>query len=275
MFKLVEIFIIFYCKGFIWEIAPKFNAMVVFAEHRYYGDSMPYGDKSMKKPYINYLTSEQALADYAYLIKYLKDNVDGASQSPVVAFGGSYGGMLSSWFRMKYPNMVVGSIAASAPIWQTISDCGVFAQINTDTFKRSDPLCPDIIRSSWGIINELKQTAEGLKEIEKTLKLCKPLDLEKVDVLKAWLVDIYGNAAMSNYPYETTFLSPLPANPVKVMCDNITSITSLSDPIQILTGIYRGINVYQNYTGNVECFNIDSDTPDDINMDAWIYQVCV
>lgn len=32
--------------GFMWENAPKFSAMVVFVEHRYYGESMPYGNKS-------------------------------------------------------------------------------------------------------------------------------------------------------------------------------------------------------------------------------------
>ena len=34
--------------GFMWENAPKFNAMVVFMEHRYYGQSMPYGNNSFK-----------------------------------------------------------------------------------------------------------------------------------------------------------------------------------------------------------------------------------
>jgi lysosomal Pro-X carboxypeptidase len=245
--------------------------MIVFAEHRYYGDSMPYGNKSMQQPYISFLTSEQALADYAYLIQYLKGNSTGASDSPVIAFGGSYGGMLSSWFRMKYPNVVTGAIAASAPIWQTISDCDVFAQINTDTFKRANVLCPDIIRASWQIMNTLSKNEDGLKEIQTILKLCKPIN--SVDTLKDWLVDIYGNAAMSDYPYETKFLSPLPANPVSVMCDKITSIKSLSDPMDILIGIYEGINVYNNYTGNVPCFDIDSDTPSDINMGAWVYQV--
>ena len=64
-----------------------------FAEHRYYGTSLPYGNKSFENQYLNYLTSEQALADYAYLIKYIKSSIPDASTSPVIAFGGSYGGI--------------------------------------------------------------------------------------------------------------------------------------------------------------------------------------
>ncbi len=96
--------------GFVWEQAEQLGALVVFAEHRYYGNSMPYGPKSYDKANLNYLTSEQALADYAYLIKYIKSSRPGSEKSAVIAFGGSYGGMLAAWFRMKYPNIVTGAL---------------------------------------------------------------------------------------------------------------------------------------------------------------------
>uniref|UniRef100_A0A183DMM5 Peptidase_S9 domain-containing protein n=1 Tax=Gongylonema pulchrum TaxID=637853 RepID=A0A183DMM5_9BILA len=62
------------------------------------------------------LSAAQALADYAQLIPFLKAdsnelgsfNCPAGTNIPVIAFGGSYGGMLAAWFRMKYPHIVDG-----------------------------------------------------------------------------------------------------------------------------------------------------------------------
>lgn len=63
-------------------------------QHRYYGDSIPYGSREIaykNASTLSYLTAEQALADYAILITELKRNLS-AQACPVVLFGGSYGG---------------------------------------------------------------------------------------------------------------------------------------------------------------------------------------
>lgn len=53
---------------------------------------MPFGKESYESAEtLGYLTSTQALADYAVLIRSLKQNLS-AEASPVVVFGGSYGG---------------------------------------------------------------------------------------------------------------------------------------------------------------------------------------
>ena len=69
-------------------------------------------------------------------------------QGHVVAFGGSYVGILYAWFRMKYPNLITGALAASAPVWQIFTECSKFNQILTRAFKKSDSLCPYLIGSS-------------------------------------------------------------------------------------------------------------------------------
>jgi lysosomal Pro-X carboxypeptidase len=91
----------------MWDNAQLVGAMVIFAEHRYYGDSIPTNASFNENPYL-YLSVEQALADYAYLIEYFHKNATFTEQSPVVTFGGSYGGMLAAWFRQKYPHLTVG-----------------------------------------------------------------------------------------------------------------------------------------------------------------------
>lgn len=133
-------------SGFIWEIAPRFGALVVFAEHRYYGESLPYGDLSLiSLEFLAYLTSAQALADYVMLL----DNLQYESRfpCPVIAFGGSYGGMLAAWMRFKYPSMVHGAIASSAPIWQFdgLVPCNAYNKIVTRVYRD----CSVIIKNSW------------------------------------------------------------------------------------------------------------------------------
>jgi len=72
-----------FTKGFVWELAERFKALVVFAEHRYYGESLPFGNQSFNLKNIHYLTSEQALADFAYIITDLKSKNE-FKLSPVI-----------------------------------------------------------------------------------------------------------------------------------------------------------------------------------------------
>uniref|UniRef100_A0A0R3QF49 Peptidase_S9 domain-containing protein n=1 Tax=Brugia timori TaxID=42155 RepID=A0A0R3QF49_9BILA len=108
----------------MWDLAPEFNAAIIFAEHRFYGKSQPFGNESYATiRNLGYLSSEQALGDFALLIYHLKNKrLLVAQNSSVIAFGGSYGGMLAAWMRIKYPHLVEGSfIIIFFLIYSTIS----------------------------------------------------------------------------------------------------------------------------------------------------------
>jgi lysosomal Pro-X carboxypeptidase len=144
--------------GFLWETAVEFNAMVVFAEHRYYGVSLPFGNATYGDvSNLAWMTSEQALSDYAVLLTYLKGSIAGAANTKVISFGGSYGGMLSAWIRQKFPNIVDGAIAASAPVLQFTGVTGpeVFNTVLTNDFSQAGPDCVPAIRASWGVMSQV------------------------------------------------------------------------------------------------------------------------
>lgn len=261
--------------GFMWDVAEELGALLVFAEHRYYGESLPFGEKSYSNTkYLNYLASEQVLADFAVLIKALKKGLSGAQKSPVIAIGGSYGGMLAAWLRMKYPNAVVGALAASAPIWQFIVPCGEFYRVVTHDFTISGSNCSSSIRSSWAAIDRLSATGEGLQWLSLTFGLCGPLkSTEEVFGFKAWLQETWVNLAMVDYPYEANFLQPLPAWPVKVVCKNLQFNTGVSDKL-LLSGVSEAVRVYYNYTGDAVCLNTSKTATGNLGFLGWFYQSC-
>lgn len=262
-------------QGFMWDIAPEFKAMLIFAEHRYYGTSIPYGQTAFKDPKkMNFLTSEQALADYAVLIKHIKSSIPGSSQSKVIAFGGSYGGMLAAWFRMKYPNVVQGSLAASAPIWtfREDADCDAFDRTVTGTFRKSSSACVDNIKALWKTLNTTASQTGGLAKLSEMFHLCKPLkSADDVTTLKNWIVSALVYLAMVDYPYPSKFLAPLPAWPVKETCRPIS--TPLNGD-NLIIGTAKAMNVFYNYTGSTSCFDIGSGDIPNLGISGWDYQSC-
>ncbi|KAL0276297.1 UNVERIFIED_CONTAM: hypothetical protein PYX00_003896 [Menopon gallinae] len=260
-------------SGFIWEIAPSFKALIVFAEHRYYGASLPFGDKSLSSPEKSgYLTSQQALADYVDLIEYLRSNQTQV-KSPVIAFGGSYGGMLAAYIRMKYPHVVAGAIAASAPIWQFsgMTPCEAFFRITTSDYTAVNQTCSDLIRKSWKTLRNITSQDSGLLWLSKEWKLCKNLTSKDVNDFVEWLGDMYSTLAMANYPYPANFLAELPGHPVKAFCKKLTNGSATGQAL--LKDLFGGISVYFNYTGRAQCLDWKKNTSA-IGEDAWDYQTC-
>ena len=87
--------------GLMWELGEKMGALLVFAEHRCEPDSHPIFKGDSCPRCVSYCTTAQALEDYAAIMSQLRQQH--VQRAPVIVFGGSYGGMLSGWMRMKYP----------------------------------------------------------------------------------------------------------------------------------------------------------------------------
>ncbi|XP_073002945.1 uncharacterized protein [Typha latifolia] len=256
--------------GFMLDIAPKFNALLVFIEHRFYGESMPFGKDSYNSAdTLGYLTSTQALADYAILIRSLKQNLS-AEASPVVVFGGSYGGMLAAWFRLKYPHVAIGALASSAPILQFdyITPWSSFYDGVSQDYKDESSNCFEVIKESWDELIAKGADKKGLLELSKTFRACKPVS--SVYSFRDWLWTAFVYTAMVDYPTQANFLMPLPAYPVKEMCKTIDGFPQGVDTIN---KVFAAASLYYNYSGDKQCFEIENGA-DPHGLHGWDWQAC-
>ena len=74
----------------IYDMAREYNGTLFYTEHRYYGLSHPTKDTSTEN--LRYLSVDQALADIAFFIDYVKKNYPGLENSGVFMLGASYSG---------------------------------------------------------------------------------------------------------------------------------------------------------------------------------------
>ena len=129
---------------------------------------MPFGSEDhafQNSSSLVYLSSKQALADYVRIITDVKKNLS-AENCPAIAVGASYGGsklislnliiirkfcdqtyvflflfflfsVLAAWFRLKYPHIVIGSLASSSPIlyFDDITPQNGYHVVVTNDFK--------------------------------------------------------------------------------------------------------------------------------------------
>ena len=277
--------------GLMWENAAELGALLVFGEHRYYGESSPFPNttttNNLTPAQLKWLSVEQSLADHANLITHVKATIPGAFNSKVVAIGGSYGGMQSSWIRMKYPHVVDGAIAGSAPIL-------AFDDVSKASAKKAGPLsywkivtddateafgstkeCSNNVRRAWDIMDAMFATGSaGKHKLGQLFRLCAaPSTLAELYALKIYLQMAFDTMAMGNFPFPSSYLASglaiLPAYPFRKACSYLGNLND--DDETLLTNLGLAAAVFNNATLNLQCF----DLPTDPDYDGiWDYMWC-
>lgn len=246
--------------GFLVDTAVHFKSLVAYVEHRYYGESIPFGlgDEAFKNAStLGYFNSAQAIADYAEIIIHIKKKYQ-AENAPVIVIGGSYGGMLASWLRLKYPHIALGALASSAPVlyFDDITPQDGFYSIVSKGFREASETCYQTIRKSWDVIDEVASKPCGLLNLSKIFHTCR--QLKYASELKNYLIDMYTTAAQYNAP---------PTYRVNKVCGGIDGGGFGDD---VLARIFAGIVAYE---GNRPCY-VNTPAYQSALPGGWRWQRC-
>nr|GMD27279.1 lysosomal Pro-X carboxypeptidase-like [Ipomoea batatas] len=209
---------------------------------KFYGESIPFGEGLINDTIRGFFNYAQALADYAQVLLYIKASLS-AHDSPIIVIGGSYGGMLASWFRLKYPHIALGALASSAPIlyFDHITPEDGYYSIVTKDFREVSDTCYQTIKQSWSIIDTIASQPNGLSILSRKFNFCQDLNLALE--LKNYLDRMYCKAAQYDTPAQ---------QPVRVVCGGIDGAPKGAD---ILDRIQAGVVAI---SGNQSCYTVST-----------------
>ncbi|ULT93956.1 hypothetical protein L3Y34_003452 [Caenorhabditis briggsae] len=169
------------------QYAKKYGATVYILEHRFYGDSKI--DINNSNFYL--LHSLQMLYDLAEFIKAV--NINSPAPAPWITFGGSYSGALSAWMREVFPELVIGAVASSGPVFAK-TDFYEYLMVVEKSIRAYDKTCADRIQSGFNTMRTMFLTKEGRQTLSDLFQL-KPAFGENVTDTDQhyFFSNIYGN----------------------------------------------------------------------------------
>ncbi|CAF1056141.1 unnamed protein product [Brachionus calyciflorus] len=264
-------------KGNWFVLAQKYNALLVMLEHRFYGKSHPTEDMSTQN--LEYLSSEQGLADLATFRQYIHSSFNLTNSNKWISFGGSYPGSLSAWFRLKYPHLVHAAVSSSAPMLALVNFTDYLVVVNNSLYSYS-PSCPSYISQAMSQIQSLIKTSDGRTTLQKLFRTCDPIDSD-LDVANFYsdIIAYFQEAVQYN---KDNRLSKNSTITIDLLCDTMNQ-QSIGDPLTR----YSAVNdIFLEEYGQ-KCLDISYrkfiDEMKSVSWDSsasaggrqWIYQTCI
>ncbi|XP_068085082.1 putative serine protease F56F10.1 isoform X2 [Anabrus simplex] len=244
---------------FLLETAFKNRGVIMALEHRYYGKSLP---ESFSGGEPRYLSTEQALADIAYFIEAQKEQYP---NSPWIVSGCSYAGNLATWIRQKYPHLVQGAIAGSAPLLAK-TDFYEYYEVVGEILKEKAPLCHQKLVEANEEFTTLEKTYQGQWKLASMFRDPRYYQQrgKRFHQNLANKMSLVNGTIIQDLKYYQPYTSEV--------CDLITRNTHRKSTLEILINDY----LLSGKSGTLDSvirrtFNTERSSLDD---DMWYYQMC-
>ncbi|KAK7172248.1 hypothetical protein R3I93_004533 [Phoxinus phoxinus] len=181
------------------SMAERHGALLVALEHRFYGQSI--APEGLETETLRHLSSQQALADLAVFRHYVSQRFGLSHSNTWISFGGSYAGALSAWLRGKFPHLIYGAVASSAPV-QAQLDFSSYNRVVADSLMNEavggSKKCASAVKGVFAAV-EAALLMGNETEVGKDFGCCetpqKPED--KAELLQS-LADIFMGTVQCN-----------------------------------------------------------------------------
>ncbi|CAK9062990.1 Thymus-specific serine protease (Serine protease 16), partial [Durusdinium trenchii] len=278
------------CNNMV-ELAPKFDAMMMALEHRYYGGAAFDGVQNFSTANLKWHSSRQALADLAQFHDHMTKSL---GKVPWVVFGGSYPGSLSAWARKLYPGKFAASVASSAPLLAQANFVGyndVVASALTAPSVGGTPECLATYSKGHAEAAEMMKTPMGRRALEKMFNLCGYNPLDNSDNIAYWAGT---DGIVSTVPQYNKATCEYTYCNVKLFCGNLSmmskSTASNIETLQLMSEFQRAESIARgrkvpnctdaSYKAYVESMTLEKKVPGtdpkagDQFGRLWTYQTC-
>ncbi|XP_016994833.2 thymus-specific serine protease [Drosophila takahashii] len=249
--------------GHWYDMAEEHKGVLVYTEHRFYGQSVP--TSTMSTDNLKYLDVKQALADVAYFIETFKAENPQLANSKVLLAGGSYSATMVVWFKRLYPDLVVGGWASSAPLLAKVDFTEYKEVVGRAFLELGGQQCYNRIENGIAELESLFANKRGA-EARAMLRLCNSFDDQ--NDLDLWsLFGSISNVFSGVAQYQST-------GDIEYYCDYLLSFRD--DATAIANFVYWGWGmpscIDATYASTVEYYlwgvdNFDASRP-------WYYQTC-
>ncbi|XP_034232342.1 putative serine protease K12H4.7 [Thrips palmi] len=264
---------------YLTYMAQLLRAKTYSLEHRYYGKSHPLPDLTTAS--LQYLSADQALADLAYFIEFLKKSGEIEDGQPVAVFGGSYPGNLAAWARQKYPHLIKTAISSSAPVHAKADFVEYMEVVGRSLNRVAGEFCFNNIKKATDRVVELLKTTEGYATVKKVFRMSTELkDKLDLDAFFETLSSPFAGAVQYNRDHP-----PKSVYSIKYICsfmagDDLTPDEAMSKLSKLVLGEPADPNKtfdwsYKSSIKQYQRTEYVQDKSGEFSSDRqWIYQTC-
>ena len=218
--------------GSVTQLAAKTNAAIFGLEHRFFGESVPTDDLTVDN--LKYLTIHQAIEDLASFITDMKKEycLD-QTKCKTAVIGGSYPGDLSSWFRLKHPELADASWSSSAPV-EAKADFFEYDAHQADVIKKHSEECYNIVFDTFNYIEN--KTYEDLEYAKRYIWQKFGLKPELRGIDEASMLYMLADVLATPVQYRSYYVY------LEEMCDALEdNVTTYDEKIDILSNTTNSI----------------------------------